>query len=62
MNYTNINIKSEDKSFKYIVEKTDQINTIMTNSQSKCFFSDKGVYFFNNTEKNVYPIKMCGKI
>ena len=61
MNYTNINIKSEDKSFKYIVEKTDKINTIMTNSQLKCLFSDKGVYFFNNKEKNVYPDKNVWK-
>ena len=61
MNYTNINIKSEDKTFKYIVEKTDRIETITANSQLKCFFSDKGVYFFNNTEKNVYPDKNVWK-
>ena len=51
MNYTNINIKSDDKTFKYIVEYFDDPGVKM--DELRYFENDFGYFFFNEDQQNV---------
>ena len=51
MNYTNLNIKSSDKTFKYIVEYGNNLN--ITSNILKYYWNDSAYFFFDNEHKNV---------
>lgn len=51
MKYTNINIKSNEKTFKYIV-KYENNNDVNSNLQS-FYYKDNNIFFFNNDNINV---------
>ena len=51
MNYTNINIKSGDKTFKYIVEYFDDPSVKM--QSLKYFDNEFGYFFFDEEQQNV---------
>ena len=61
MNYTNVNIKSGDKSFKYIVEYLEEDIKISSDIKTKYFYNDTSLFFYNELESNVLSNKNTWK-
>jgi hypothetical protein len=61
MNYTNVNIKSGDKSFKYIVEYLEENKKSSSNSQTRYFNNSSSLFFYNELENNVLANKNTWK-
>jgi hypothetical protein len=61
MNYTNVNIKSGDKSFKYIVEYLEEDIKISSDVKTKYFYNDTSLFFYNELESNVLSNKNTWK-
>lgn len=51
MNYTNLNIKSDNKVFKYIVEYFD--DPVIDAETVNFYYNDFGIFFYNNDVQNI---------
>ena len=61
MNYTNINIKSGNNTFEYIVEYTRENKTIFSGKQTRYYTNKYGLFLYNDLEHNVLADKNIWK-